>query len=362
MTLEEILASPESFENGKHQVLPRYLRLRRDLPIDYAEAAEFVQNRKLISYAVFELGQNSPRSGTDFNIMISRLARLQGRAWALDARQFMLARQFGIINTLPSVSEDDMNDQSKVDVLVKGLAILQVIYVVTQLIVRHYYNRPFSQLELTVVAFAVCAFFTYCFQWSKPQDIKIPRFIDASRFASTAEILKIADIAPAPIWGYYMNTRPYTVPNFALYYCGNWKPYLVFMFGSCLSGVVFGLLHCIAWNFNFPSSLERSLWRYACIITIVIPVGALLFPLTLFVGERIIYAKEAKGKANSIAMLTKLKDGILLTVIVLNGVVISLFGCARLYMIFEVFRSLFYLPPDAFRTSWASSLPYITQF
>jgi len=47
----------------------------------------------------------------------------------------MMARKFGVVETLPSMSEDDISDQSKGDFVVKLAAFYQVVYLVLQLIV-----------------------------------------------------------------------------------------------------------------------------------------------------------------------------------------------------------------------------------
>jgi len=60
---------------------------------------------------------------------------LLNRACALDACQLMMARKFGVVETLPSMSEDDISDQSKGDFVVKLAAFYQVVYLVLQLIV-----------------------------------------------------------------------------------------------------------------------------------------------------------------------------------------------------------------------------------
>ena len=41
--------------------------------------------------------------------------------------------------------------------------------------------------------------------------------------------------------------------------------------------VVFGALHCIAWNFHFPSHIEQLLWRIASLVITLIPAVPLVF-------------------------------------------------------------------------------------
>jgi hypothetical protein len=36
---------------------------------------------------------------------------------------------------------------------------------------------------------------------------------------------------------------------------------LTLPFGTIIGGAVFGGVHCVAWNFQFPTTMERLLWR-----------------------------------------------------------------------------------------------------
>ena len=134
---------------------------------------------------------------------------------ALDACQLLLAREYGIIHCLPQVSEEELQDQSKGDFLVKGLAMAQSIYLGLQLIVHHLRHQPSSQLAVVVVAFAVCSFITFFLLMSKPQDVQTPRFIKSKRYPTAAEMLAIARCAPRRLFHYAnIETRSYAIRNF----------------------------------------------------------------------------------------------------------------------------------------------------
>lgn len=38
------------------------------------------------------------------------------------------------------------------------------------------------------------------------------------------------------------------------------------------AGVTFGFIHCLAWNFSFPSSIEQKLWKTASLIITIVPL------------------------------------------------------------------------------------------
>jgi hypothetical protein len=112
------------------------------------------------------------------------LLALQGNVWSLDACQLLLARKMGIIRKLPHISRDELDDRNKGDFFVKGLALVQVIVLFIQVVARGAAGLPPSQLEISVIAFAFCAFITYILLWDKPQGVGTPVSITASRYPS----------------------------------------------------------------------------------------------------------------------------------------------------------------------------------
>lgn len=73
--------------------------------------------------------------------------------------------------------------------------------------------------------------------------------------------------------------------NFALemvFFCEKTASVL-FLFLSALSGAIFGMIHCLAWNFEFPSHVEQIMWRICssvitglCVYIMVIAFGYLI--------------------------------------------------------------------------------------
>ncbi|KAE9399690.1 hypothetical protein BT96DRAFT_741797, partial [Gymnopus androsaceus JB14] len=43
-----------------------------------------------------------------------------------------------------------------------------------------------------------------------------------------------------------------------------------------LIGVLFGFIHCIAWTFQFPTTVERELWRIMSLCITIIPLMILV--------------------------------------------------------------------------------------
>jgi hypothetical protein len=49
----------------------------------------------------------------------------------------------------------------------------------------------------------------------------------------------------------------------------------VLVFGAILGGTLFGALHCLAWNFHFPTPQEALAWRICSGLTTALPLASL---------------------------------------------------------------------------------------
>lgn len=70
--------------------------------------------------------------------------------------------------TIPTITGDEINDRSKGNTLSKGIAILQLIWFIVQIIMRAVQGLAISELELTTAALAGLISIMYMFWWSKP--------------------------------------------------------------------------------------------------------------------------------------------------------------------------------------------------
>lgn len=279
--------------------------------------------------------------------------------WALSSMQMLYAYREGII-PLPDVSAEDLNDRSKGDALVKGAAVLQITWLVIQIIARASQHLAISQLEITTFAFAACAIITWILLWHKPQDVKVPTYVDISKTLSREQIIQLAARAPVStlmvhqFWLHGVairtmadNVFPWT-PGIKVQIPGIMKEPVflnnVFV-GIGLGGAVFGGVHFVAWDFHFPSSVECLLWRVSCIYLITSPFfGASIYCL-------------AQHYARMSASTDTKADNVLRPI---GRVAIPLYLLARLYLIVEVFRCLAYPPLSIFQdVNWPSFIPHV---
>lgn len=120
------------------------------------------------------------------------LAMLEGNVWTLSAAQLLEARKRQLISKLPTISEDEINDKRDSDILLKSLSLLQVTWMVAQMIARAVRHLPSTQLEVMTLAFAGCAFVIYLLLWERPRNVTTPAFLTADRFANASDMLAIA--------------------------------------------------------------------------------------------------------------------------------------------------------------------------
>jgi len=72
---------------------------------------------------------------------------------------------------VPVIAEADIDDRSKGDGLSKGVAIVQLVWFVIQLVARSVQNLPTTLLELDTLAVAALTCIAYGWWWKKPKDV-----------------------------------------------------------------------------------------------------------------------------------------------------------------------------------------------
>ncbi|KAH6603486.1 hypothetical protein Trco_008261 [Trichoderma cornu-damae] len=244
---------------------------------------------------------------------------------------------------LPDVSVDEIQDMSKGDALVKTIAVGQILWTVLQVIARAARGLPVSPLEIAVVAFAACAVIIYGLYWSKPQ-----------RACATRTILEYAEEIPAEVLETLAEThyKAYILKQFFMIPNESHLPgspvgtnsdntrdvrgTVSLFFSGIIGAATFGGIHVTAWNFAFPSTVDAIFWRCASVYSAAFPLCFLL----CFV----------------LAALIEFSDDIL-------AILILLFNClyvvARLIILVEIVRTLFYLPPGSFVSTWTTNIPHI---
>jgi hypothetical protein len=108
---------------------------------------------------------------------------------------------------------------------------------------------------------------------------------------------------------------------------------------ECLVGTIFGIIHCIAWTADFPSTSEMWMWRLCALLVAVIPPILGFFALLAF-----------------IAKADRILDRILESILVAT---VLIYIIARLFLIILAFIALRSLPLGAFiALDWSGYIPH----
>jgi hypothetical protein len=105
----------------------------------------------------------------------------------IDAKQLLYLINHKYVD-YPTLSEEDIDDKNKVDILLRLISVAQVLWFSVTVIARGVQGLVITGMELTTAAFILCSFgTTYCW-WNKAADVIVP----GSLYTETtmAEILK----------------------------------------------------------------------------------------------------------------------------------------------------------------------------
>lgn len=279
--------------------------------------------------------------------LIRHLIALEGDATPLCAAQLIEARRLGLISRLPYVTEAIVRDRDKGDTLVKLAAVWQTVWLAIDLAARQAAGLPSSPLEFTVLAFAVLALLTYLLTWFAPKDVQTPIYVPFTRLPTADELLTLAVLRPhagglCP--GSFSN---WCMPSVDAREQGYTRGIRVGGAAVAWSGMVFGSLHLLAWEFAFPTVAEKWLWRAAALMTAVWPLipgmlGWLIAMLQRRVGSNVLVSR------------TKVRAFLAATIVPVLAVPLV---CARVFLLVEAYRSLYYLPSGSYVTTWTADVP-----
>ena len=131
------------------------------------------------------------------------------------------------------------------------------------------------------------------------------------------------------------------------FYCpsSSYQESLLFFTIIPLFGAIFGGLHCLAWNFVFPSEVEELIWKVASLTVLFTPVLPLLvFPLE-WISDFFRH-----GRLTGLGAILSLIAGFLQ---------LSFYVLARLTLLMEAVVLLRQQPATAFQAiNWSTFIPH----
>lgn len=203
-----------------------------------------------------------------------------------------MVQQGRLPKEISDLTENDISDRSKADGFIKTLACAQALWLFIQCIGRAAQRLPVSTLELSTLAYVFCATTIYAAWWSKPLDVETrtsvqlrcvhvaddgttahhatPRGSHHERI--TASIPERAREPPYLQVRFHNDVQNQSIfPSLAVNL--NPRNKLVYsnqgLAGTTALCAIFGAIHCVGWNFSFPTSVERELWRVCSVLSSV---------------------------------------------------------------------------------------------
>ena len=126
-----------------------------------------------------------------------------------------------------------------------------------------------------------------------------------------------------------------------------WSRMVVF----ALFGVIFGGLHCIGWNFKFPTHPEQSLWRSTSVAITAIPL--IVAPIDFFLSARL----RTHGDIDSYPALEKIA---ILVLDLIMTILLFVYVPARLSLIAQALALLRNQPASALTAvDWTKYVPHL---
>jgi hypothetical protein len=179
-----------------------------------------------------------------------------------------------------TISKEEILDRSKGDGLGKLVLIFQTLWFVTQYLGRWIDHLPRTQLEVMTLAYATLTVGVYCLWWHKPLNVQYPVAVHPP---PSAAHLPPPTAHSSPSIAHYPPSVARSPTPFAQYpgvglfrYDRLPEPtkmerFLAIMIVAVVA-VIFGGIHCLAWNFPFPTSHERLVWRICSTFVTADPV------------------------------------------------------------------------------------------
>ncbi|KAJ7079002.1 hypothetical protein C8R44DRAFT_895779 [Mycena epipterygia] len=159
----------------------------------------------------------------------------------------------------------------------------------TQFLDRLHQHLPITQLEVATLAFTIVNILIWSLWWAKPFGVYRPIVVGSAEDLEEAEptipTLHFMNTFDGVLTGRYSPYLPVSstsVPTFWSMDYGkadrdeNIIPFYI----GCLVGTIFSVVHCAAWNTNFPSTIKKWMWRVCSLLVATIPaVFGLVGPL-----------------------------------------------------------------------------------
>jgi len=281
-------------------------------------------------------------------------------------------------HVLTDITEEYILDKAEYSSLSKALLIVQVAWFCTNCASRLSHSLPLSLLEVSTAAHASRTLFTYFVWYSKPLNVAAPTIMREKEAREVYALLKCSQfeynealemakeraaadssaptgpqesaiiVLAANVLQHHLSD-PIRPPHES---CFRRPKKLLFpgSFGNkankakamamsmVLPTILYGIVHFLAWSVQFPTALERSLWRASSFVVTCSGLVALLLLWSLLWLDEVL--KSNYG-------LTTRLDVIATTMFI--GVIPLVHTVASGFLVVESFRQLYFLDPAVYQ-------------
>ncbi|KAI0057740.1 hypothetical protein BV25DRAFT_1919922 [Artomyces pyxidatus] len=246
-------------------------------------------------------------------------------------------------------TEEEIRVFSQGDVLSKAIAVFQTLWFILQCVARRVENLPMSQLEVMTLAYTTITVMMYGVWWYKPLNVSGPirvagKNLPASESKGEQEwYMDVLDVMLGMQDDYVDMRKRSATPTF---YAGSFND------NNTLTGdvialgaaMVFGAVHCAAWNYVFPSHAQSLIWRVSSTAIVAVPGSMIGSTLLAFALDD--------------TFLNNIGTAVLWLVYGLSGPV---YIAGRLLLLALSFTTLNSLPEGAYQTvEWTLRIPHFT--
>ncbi|KAG5659532.1 hypothetical protein KAF25_002091 [Fusarium avenaceum] len=286
-------------EVGVSIALREYIEAHKDLKKANKRRPKELKQKYTMTHAFYaQMGgiviYDIPQSST-----AKRGQEMMNRIDALEVPQCKMVTSLKDLDDMEvNISEHEIRDLSKADIITKTFAIIQCTWLTVQCSARSAQGYAISQLELSTLGFIFCAFIMHMLWWSKPFDLEsrrvIPRLPQCGTLSRLQLFLSMDDLTEqfpglsrARI-GQQQFRDSFTIIDLI---GGGSLADRLSSTALYLKLIGFSVIHLLAWNWEFPTPLIQNLWRLFNLGTAVVSI----LPVSVYVVWRVSERFESMG-------------------------------------------------------------------
>jgi hypothetical protein len=145
---------------------------------------------------------------------------------------------------------------------------------------------------------------------------------------------------------------------FNIVYWGKGDDLIIRQVAICVPVAAYGCLHLLAWNYDFTTSAERTLWRIASAATVAGGINGMILYVGKLLYHRFFDTTEPPSFLGSLAVIVLAFIGLPLGFLALTCLA-PLVVLARTFLIIESFKALPNSPPSTYLVpEWTTFIPH----